>query len=364
LGWPELAARPLPWGNLEVNQGDPRSAVILTRLLAFRNFAGLPFPASATPNQWAAAAARALAWAARSGFPDSVPLSACPPRVVRCLREREILPWQAVPSPGKAGFKHLAAAPDGSAWVLINEVEHLTLGRVYAGCPAPADAAFPDPGTDFGESNDGAGWARSPRYGFLASDPGRAGPGVAIEQVMHLPGLALARELPAARNYCAAAGLAFAPAMSLPASAVSPADFGMFRISSRGRLGMSPGECYAGYLEAIAPVLRRETEMRKACLARHPERLAARVRGALERLAGATSLSFPELLATSSFARLGAAIGLARPEIGKILESLRVTAASGHLGVSSERELTQEEEDFSRANVVRLSLGNQHGEGI
>jgi protein-arginine kinase len=127
---------------------------------------------------------------------------------------------------------------------------------------------------------------------------------------------------------------------------------------------MSPQACYAGYLEAVAPVLRRETEMRKACLARHPDRLAARVRGALDRLGQAQSLSFPELLATSSFARLGTAMGLARPEIGKILESLRVMAASGHLGVSSERELTQEEEDFARAKVVRLTLGNQPGEGI
>jgi hypothetical protein len=341
---------------LDVTQGDPRSAVILTRLLAFRNFSGLPFPASATPNQWAAAAERALDWAARAGFPASVPLASCPPRVVRLLREREILPGRAVPAPGKQGFKHLAAAPDGSAWVLVNEVEHLTLGRLHDGCPAPADAAFPDPG--------GADWARSPRYGILASDPGRIGPGVAVEQLVHLPGLALARELPAARNYCAAAGLAFAPAMLWPGSAASPADAGIFRISSRGRLGMSPEAAYAGYLEAVAPVLRREAEMRNACLARHPERLAARVRGSLERLADAPSLSFPELLAASSFARLGAALGLARPELAKILESLRVTAASGHLGVSSERELTQEEEDFSRANVVRLSLGNQRSEGI
>lgn len=344
--------------------------MILTRLLAFRNFAGMPFPASATPNQWALAAERALDFAARAGFPASVPLASLPPRAVRLLREREILPWRAVPAPGKRGFKHLAAAADGSAWILINEVEHMTFGRVHAGCPSPAEAAFPDPdslpvpASASASASSASAWAFSPRYGFLASDPGRAGPGVAIEQLAHLPGLALARELPAARNYCVAAGLAFAPAMPAPGSAASPADSGIFRISARGRVGNSPAAAYAGYLEAVAPVLRREAELREACLARHPEKLAARVSGALERLTGAPSLSFPELLAASSFARLGAAIGLARPEIGKILEYLRVTAASGHLGVSSERELTQEDEDFARANVVRLSLGNQRGEGI
>lgn len=336
--------------------------MVLTRLLAFRNFAGLPFPVSATPNQCATAADRALAWIARAGFPAAVPLAACPDRVLRLLREREILPWRAVPFPGKKGFKHLAALPDGTAWALVNEVEHLTLGRLHAGCPAPESAAFPDP--DHGPDPEGAGWARSPRFGFLASDPGRSGPGVAIEQVVHLPGLAMARELPAARNYCVAAGLAFAPALPLPGAGIGPADAGLFRLASRGRLGRTPAEAYAEHLEAIAPVLRREAEMRRECLARHPERLAARVRDALERLAGSPTLSFPELLAQASFARLGAALGLAPPEIGRILESLRATAASGHLAVSCDRDLPQEEEDFSRANVVRLSLGTQRGEGI
>lgn len=334
--------------------------MVLTRLLAFRNFAGLPFPVSATPNQCAVAAERALAWMARAGYPSPAPLAACPPRVVRLLREREILPWRAVPFPGKKGFKHLSVVPDGSAWALANEVEHLTLGRLHAGCPHPEAAGFPDPGPD----PEGAGWARSPRYGYLASDPGRVGPGVAIEQVVHLPGLAMARELPAARNHCVAAGLAFAPASPLPGSSPGPADVGLFRIASRGRLGRTPAEAYAEHLEAVAPVLRREQEMRRECLARHRERLAGRIRGALERLASAPTLSYEELISLSSFARLGAALGLARPEIGPILESLRVAAASGHLSVSCDKDLPQEEEDFSRANVVRLSLGKLLEAGI
>lgn len=351
---------PPPWSNSDVTPGDPRSAVVLTRLLAFRNFAGLPFPVSATPNQCAVAADRALAWIARAGYPSPAPLAACPPRVVRLLREREILPWRALPFAGKKGFKHLALVPDGSAWTLVNEVEHLTLGRLHAGSPSPEAAVFPDPGPDPG----GAGWAFAPRYGYLASDPGRIGPGIAIEQVVHLPGLAMARELPAARNHCAAAGLSFAPSSPLPGSVPGPADVGLFRIASRGRLGRTPAQAYAEHLSAFAPVLRREQEMRRECLARHPERLAARVQAALERLTGAPTLSYPELLSLSSFARLGAALGLARPEIGRILESLRVTAASGHLAVSCDRDLPQEEEDFSRANVVRLSLGKPTDDAI
>lgn len=351
MGWPELAAAPPAWGNAEVTQGDPRRAVVLTRLIAYRNFPGLPFPVSATPNQCAAAAERALEWIARAGFPPAAALAGLPPRIIRMLREREMLPHRAAAFPGKKGFKHLAFSPDGVSWALVNEIEHLTLGRLLPGCPAPAAAVFP-----VSAPEPAGGWARSERWGHLSSDPGRIGPGVSVEQVVHLPGLALARELPAARNYCLAAGLAFGPASPPAASHPGPADTGLFRIASRGRLGRTPADVYGDHLEAIAPVLRRESEMRRECLARHPDRLAARVGAALEKLESAPSLSHAELLAHSSPARLGADLGLLSPQIGRILEFLRVTAASGHLGVSSDRELAQEEEDFTRAKVVRLSL--------
>lgn len=362
MDWPDLAARPLPWltgGNADVTPGDPLDAVVLTRLLAFRNLAGLPFPASATPNQCAAAADRALAWLGASGHPDPVALAPLPPKIVRLLREREILPWRAVAFPGKKGFKHLSVSPDGSVWVLVNEVEHLTLGRLFPGSPHPAEAAFPDPGP-----GPEGGWAHSPRFGFLASDPSRIGPGVAIEQVLHLPGLAIARRLPFARNYLVAAGLSFAPATPLKTTIPGPADVGLFRVASRGAFGRSPQQAYAGHLEAVAPVLAREAEARRELLARHPKRAKARVRGALERLISSPTLSHEELLAQASWVRLGTALGLVDREIGRILESLRVTAASGHLAVSWNDDPAQEEEDFSRANVVRLSLEKMHGAGI
>lgn len=355
-----LAGRPLPWGNRDVTPGAPRSPVILTRLLAFRNFAGLPFFASAPPNLAQAAAARARDHIARLGGPAPLRPADLPRRVIRLLREREILPWRALALPGKKSAKLLSAAADGSAWTLANEGEHLTFGRVLPGCPDPAAAAraFPD------ASESAAGpWARSPAYGFLASDPSRLGPGVAVEQILHLPGLALARQLPAARNLLAVSGLAFAPAMPSAVSFPGPADAGLFRVGSHGRLGRTPGEAYAAHLEAIAPVLERELSARRECLERHSQRLRAKVEHAREAMSTAKSLSHPELLAAASMARLGAALGLLPPEFEIIAEYLRVTVSSGHLAVSSGAELSQEDEDFARANVVKSSLEKLRGIG-
>lgn len=343
---------------MKATPGDPSGAVVLTRLLVFRNFPGFPFPVSATPNQCAAAAAKALDWLAAAGFPPAAALAGLSPQVIRLLREREILPWRSAAFPGKAAFKHIAVSPGGAAWALVNEVEHLTLGRIHPGNPRPEAAVFPD-----AHPEPEGGWARSARDGFLASDPGRLGPGAAVEQVLHLPGLALARELSAARNYCLAAGLAFAPALPVSASSPRPADSGLFRVASTGRLGGSAAQAYADHQENVTPLLLREADRRREAFARHPDRLRARVQSAWDKLIASPTLSYPELLAYASTARLGADLGLLDPGIGRILETLRAAAAAGHLAVSHEGRAAPEDEDFSRANVVRLSLGMERGKG-
>ena len=353
-----LAAARLPWGNLNVTPGSPRSPVILTRLLAYRNFAGLPFFASAPPNLAEAAADRARDHIARAGGPAPMRLAECQPRIIRLLREREILPWRALALPGKKASKRLSVAADGSSWTLANEGEHLTFGRVLPGCPEASAAAFPDP-----QESPSSPWARSPAYGFLSSDPGRLGPAVAVEQILHLPGLALARLLPAARNLLAVSGMSFAPAMPSRVSFPGPADAGLFRVGSRGRLGHTPEQAYADHMHALTPVLEREILSRHECLAKHPKRLEARVAQAMEVLSTSKSIPHPDFLAATSLARLGAALGLLPPEFEGTAEYLRVTVASGHLAVSSGGELSQEDEDFKRANVVRSSLENLRGIG-
>lgn len=355
-----LAVSALPWGNWNVTPGSPRSPVILTRLLAYRNFAGLPFFASAPPNLAEAAAARALDHIARAGAPAPLRLAECPSRIIRLLREREILPWRALALPGKKASKRLSVAPDGSSWILVNEGEHLTFGRVLPGSPEPSAvaAAFPYP-----QESPSAPWARSTAYGFLASDPGRLGPGVAVEQIVHLPGLALARLLPSARNLLAVSGLSFVPAMPAQVSFPGPADAGLFRVGSKGRLGRTPEQAYADHMEALTPVLEREIQSRNECLARHPKKLGDRVANALERLSTAKSIPHPDFLSATSLVRLGAALSMLPPEFEGTAEYLRVTVASGHLAVSSGGDLSQEDEDFKRANVVRSSLENLRGIG-
>ena len=356
-----LAGLPPAWGNAPVSQDQETAPVLLVKALFYRNFSGLPFVVSAPPNACALAADRALDFIAAQGGLAVRRLGDCPPRAIRLLREREILPQRAVAFPGKKGFKYLATAPDAASWILVNEVEHLTTGRLFPGCPSPEGlAALHAPPREDARMP----WAWSGDFGYLASDPSRLGPGLSLEWVVHLPGLALSRQLPHARNYLAAAGCGFlpvsAPHPSDPATAA--ADAGMFRLSFRGRLGQTLPEIHADFLGAVRLVLRRELEARRRCSEKHHKRLEERAHRALRTLAEASALAYPELAAQASIIRMAAWLGMLSPQIPGILEELRVTAGSGHLAVTSGRDLSKEEEDFARANVVRLSLLKHSGE--
>jgi protein arginine kinase len=362
LGWPELAAAPLPWAH-GVDAASPVAAspIVLTRVLAFRNFSDLPFVVSAPPNACQAAADKALDRIAKRGGSEVSRLVDLPPRVIRLLREREVLPPRAVPFPGKKAFKFVALAPGASGWTLVNEVEHVTCGWSFPASPTPeafADALAADHGP-LEEDPQRRPWAWSPVYGYLASDPSRIGPGLRVELVAHFPGLGITRQLPSARNYLLAAGAEFFP---VGGAGPAPAEAGLFRMVFRGRLGKTAQEVYASVLETVEPVLRREIGARNACLEKRRKRLEDRLEQSFLLLSHAASVTYRELLAASSFIRLGAGLGMVNPQFAGILEELRIRTASGHLAVSSGKDLSQEEEDFSRANVVRSYLEARSGE--
>lgn len=341
-----LAASPLPW----TAGSDPsvHPFVLFTRILCHRNFAGQPFPVSASPEACARLAGMASAFAASRGLGPAFRLADCGTGILRMLRERHLLAEPPVPLPGRPGVKFLALAGDGRAWAWINEVETLTWIRIHSGfLPARAFAeAYRPPGEDAASP-----WARSPRYGLLASDPGRVGPGVSFQLLVHLPALALARRLDQVHSALTALGAGFLPVTRRAMGTAS-----LFWISSRGGMGGSAHEAYSRFIADVGPVLVWEAEEQRSCLEKHRKSLEDRAHQSLRRLEGAAALSYPDLQLSSSWAALGGYLGILDAQIPAVLEELRTKAQSGHLEVSSGRALTKEEEDLSRANVVRLAM--------
>jgi protein arginine kinase len=356
LDWSELASFPLAWeGNGDVSK-ETVPFVVLTRLQTSRNFQGFPFTVSAPPNICAAIADKALYLLAKSGKYTIRRLSDCPPHIIRLLRERHLLPDRALPFPGKKETKYLAIGPSGDNWALVNEVEHLTFGSILPGLLSQSEfvQSYPAPEESLNSipaKTERAPWVYSQGLGYLTSNPCRIGPGLEVHFLVHLPGLALARQLQQARNTLAASGIGF-----FPATPTGVSEAGLFYVKSSGGAGRTPEGVYQDFLTRIQPILNWEKELQSRCLQQHPAKLEERVKVSLQGLSQASSMEYSDLLAMGSNVRLGAYLGIIDPKLARIMEVLRVTAGSGHLGVSSNQILPKEEEDNRRAKVVRLAL--------
>ena len=262
--------------------------------------------------------------------------------------------------PGQEGFqvrgrraRTVPAGPWSTRW------STLTFGRLFPGAPSPEAfaAAYPD----FRRTVPAmARWAWSPSLGYLSSDPVRIGPGLKMELMVHLPGLGITRAacpqrgtiwLPRARDSCRRLR--------------SP----LRRIARTGRRRACSGWYSAGRLgENRRSGLRVRSGNRRTLVAQGvsganglPGKTPQKARrpgwnNRSERLSRRESLPIRTSSRPARPWRLGAGLGMVNPQFAGILEELRVTVGSGHLAVSSGKDLSQEEEDFERANVVRSYL--------
>lgn len=371
VDWPALAAQPLPWTGRPSPAGSP-PFVLLTRILDHRNFAGHPFPVSASPEACLRLAESAAEMLSRHGLPRSLRFSDLAPSAVRMLRERHLLPEPPVPLPGRKAAKRLVfgatgevATRDGAvaavfgeaAFAWINEVEHVTWVRTVPGLLTPEE--FSSAHRSPPEEADSP-YARSPRFGLLSSDPSRAGNGTQYRMLVHLPALGLARKLPQAAMALNALGIGCLPVTRRRDIPFGPrllaSESHLFWLTSRGSLGVTREEAYRRFLGDVQPLLGWESEAQGRCLEKHRKRLEDRVQGCLQSWSEVKPLTVVDWEKAASVVRLGAYVGILAAQIPDFLEDLRVKAASGHLEVSSGRTLGKEEEDMSRSNVVRLSL--------
>jgi protein arginine kinase len=236
-------------------------------------------------------------------------------------------------------------------------VEHVTLVRTWPGLlPAEGFAAAHRPPDEEAHLP----FARSPRFGLLASDPSRAGSGTSFRILAHLPALGLARKLAQAGAALSALGIGCLPVTRRGESPFGPrallSEGDLFWLLSRGSLGLGAEAAYRRFIADVQPLLRWESEMQRRCLEKHRKRLEERVQGFLQPLADGKPLDEPDWDKAASQARLGAYVGILDAQIPDLLEDLRAKTGPGHLEVSSCRTLSKEEADMARANIVRLSL--------
>jgi protein arginine kinase len=263
------------------------------------------------------------------------------------LVERHLISREHEEATGQRG---VAIREDERVSIMINEEDHLRLQALVPGF-AISEAWQRVDGIDTSlEAH--LDFAFHPQYGYLTACPTNVGTGLRVSVMLHLPALAITRQLEKVFQAVTRLGLAVRGLYGEGTEATGH----FYQVSNQSSLGKSE-EDIVHNLEAVVPqVVQYEQEARKALLDKDRHRLEDRTWRAFGMLSNARVVTSEEALAFLSALRLGVYLGLVDAAPLPAVNELIVFSQSAHLQKLQGRELTPQERDLTRGTLLRERL--------
>jgi protein arginine kinase len=235
--------------------------------------------------------------------------------------------------------------------VMINEEDHLRIQVIL-------------PGYDLGGAweradrvDDALGrrvqFAFSPKYGFLTACPTNVGTGLRVSVMLHLPALAMTRQMEKA--FAAVGHLQLAVRGLYGEGTGASGD--LFQVSNQVSLGVTEQDVIDRVDKVVPEIIRFEREARQGLLAEHKTRLQDRIFRALGLLRMARTISSEESLHFLSQIRMGIGLGIVEDVSLDTVNELFVLTLPAHLQRIEGRGLTSGERNEARARFIRKRLG-------
>ena len=190
-------------------------------------------------------------------------------------------------------------------------------------------------------------------YGYLTACPTNVGTGLRVSVMVHLPALAMTRELQ--RVFNAAAKIDFVVRGLYGEGTQGHGDF--FQISNQKSLGRSEKEIIDNLEIVIPKIVSYERKVRQDILTEHRRQVEDRIFRARGILRGARLMTSEEALHLISQLRLGVQLGMIREVDTPALHRLFILSRPAHLQRWYGRELDGPERDAARADFLRKALG-------
>jgi protein arginine kinase len=330
--------------------GPNADLVVSTRIRLARNIAGVMFPGRAGAEEQQQIVQRTrhaleqLSIFDPERFRTSQELS---PLTTRYLVERHLVsPDFAQPGIARAVF----VSPDETLSVMINEEDHLRAQILTSGFDLP-------PALQELQSLDAAlgsqlGYAFSEQLGFLTTCPTNVGTGMRASVLIHLPGLALTREIEKILRGALQVGLAVRGLFGEGTETRG----NLFQISNQISLGKSESEIIEELGRITREVISHENHAREYLMEKLRTEMEDKIFRADAILRSARLLTGNEATNLLGLLRLGVTTGLlARPNLATINELL-ILSRPANLQIYCDQEMPQSERDARRAELVRARL--------
>lgn len=338
------------WMKPGAKDGD---IVLSSRIRLARNLTDIPFPGRANAEQLQQIADRirqsvpALAASDRHEY-LFMPLEQLKPLDRLILVEKHITSPNHVQEPkGRA----LLVRDDTAVSIMVNEEDHLRIQCMVSGANLPEAFALADRVDDVLEGEHD--YAYSERLGYLTSCPTNIGTGLRASSMLHLPVLALTKQIQQVVNAATQLGLAVRGIYGEGTEAVG----NIFQISNQLTLGYSEAEIIENLTGVVQQVVDQERAARAALMSESQSLLADRIWRAYGILRFARSISGQEALAMLSEVRLGIDLKIIENLPAEVFNELLVATRPNFLQKRSGGGNDPAARDRYRAELIREKLG-------
>lgn len=323
--------------------GPEQDVVLSTRVRLARNLADLPFSLMMEESDRKELLGRVEEILPRlGGYLTLKKMSELDEIGIRKLLEEHLISKERVDG--------VLLSDDKKVSVLVNEEDHLRIQAIVAGFD-PAGAL------DLANRIDDAleealPYAFDPEWGYLTSCATNMGTGLRLSVMVHLPALQQLKQIGNLRESLSKIGLTVRGLYGEG----TDADGAVYQISNQITMGVTETELVEKVTAAMNQVIKMERSAVKELKERFLERFSDPIWRAYGILTYARRLSGREFMNLYSQVRLGVALGILPLEETVAFRELFVTAQAGMLMAESGGELSPEERDLKRAELVRSVL--------
>ena len=330
--------------------GPLSEVVISSRARLARNVASFNFATRMTPEdktdleRHARAAIEAEGVAAPGLYVD---LFGASPVDRKLLVERHLISREHEEATGQRG---VAIGADERVSIMVNEEDHLRIQALLAGLAVgEAWRRVDEVDTALERRLD---FAFDPAYGYLTACPTNIGTGLRVSVMLHLPALAITRQIEKVFQAVARLNLAVRGFYGEGTEATGH----FYQVSNQSSLGKTEEEIVRN-IEAVMPqIVEHELGAREALLKKERLRLEDRTWRAYGMLRHARTVSSDETLALLSAVRMGVQLGVLTGVPLKTVNELMVFTQPAHLQKKEGRDLSPAERDAARGAYLRARL--------
>jgi protein arginine kinase len=345
----DMAKRPAPWLS---GEGPDSSVVLSSRIRLARNISEFPFPPAASIDirekmvdllQTAFAKMPNLKQGTffRSGDIDALNQM--------FLAERHLISPQFMRDGSGRG---LFIDNKENISIMLNEEDHIRLQVLSSGmsledCWKQANKIDDDLGKVLRYDFDS-------EFGFLTACPTNVGTGLRASILIHLPGLALTREIDNVIGRISKVGLMVRGFYGEGSDVLG----NLFQIANQTTLGRTEDEIIDSLAKVTQQIIEYEKGAEETLMRDAPDQIEDKVWRSYGILTNARVLTSNEVMNLLSALRLGLSLGLIDKCNYKMLNELLIITQPAHLQKFVGREMDTTERDMVRADLIRNRFTN------